>query len=79
MKKVIYTICFLAVAPILAFGVAGLTALPIMKADGKTFYEIISSAELILRFAGAGVIFGTLVYLLFRLIIRFEIYLSDYE
>lgn len=78
MKKTLYIIGWLALTPFVAFGIAGLVALPVAKADGKTFYEIITNAELVLRFIAASIVFAILIYLFARFyVIKFFDYITN--
>jgi len=68
MKKLLFGVATLATGVISAFIIATATSLWVLKADGKTFYEIISSMELVLRFVMAIITFSVLLILYVRLV-----------
>lgn len=68
MKRLLFALLFLATGIIIAILITTLTALWLVKADGKSFYQIISDVELIARFAMAIITFCVLLVLYIRFV-----------
>lgn len=68
MKKLLFGVATLATGVISAFIIAAATALWVVKADGKNFYEIISDTELVARFGMAIITFSVLLILYVRFV-----------